>query len=323
MGCHEAGMINATDEVRANVVANKSLPLEVREAVKALYPEQKEFAGLIEGDRDRFHSAMKRAGLETGDKGKLNGVEMVNALSNRYERDLDLAQAAAEFGTEMEETKVSLIAAGGTGRSLVLRLEQATVPRDQFEAEFAGLIEYVIDARSLAGANVLGVQTAHKLQEAPDGGAPAGSPLNLTLFADRTAYRVSDKPVFTIRADRDCYLTLVDIDGVGQGTVIFPNRFAADNRILGGRDFVFPDAAATFDFRFSASGTETVIAICDVSGKSLTGVRHDFAASAFTGLGRSRGAFRKIDAVQRPAAGQGSKPSASGVGRTAVKLRVQ
>ena len=313
MGCHDNGIRNATDEIRNHATATKSFPLAVREAVAALYPEKAKMDALIESDRKRFQSALRKAGLDP--QLKLNGIEITNALSDRYERDVDLELAAAEFGTGVENFKETLLAAGGVGPLLATRLEQGNVPRDQFEAEFSALVERVVDATAIVTDSKLGF-AVYTSQTSGLG------PVKVNLVANKTRYRLGDRPVFTVRANRNCHLTLINVDSHGVGTAIFPNRFDQDNAILANHDFRFPAADAAFDFAFSTPGKETVIAICDTQGDALVQVTHDFARSAFTDLGSA--VYRKIDVVKRKDLGgqtpPAARPSASPVGRSAVKL---
>ena len=112
MGCHDQGMRKAKDEVRGAILADKSFSKDERETVEALYPETAKMDAMIEDDFQRFNSAMKRAGLDP--TLKLNGVEMTNALYRRYEDDLSLRRAAAEYGYEPEPFKEAFIQ-GGAG----------------------------------------------------------------------------------------------------------------------------------------------------------------------------------------------------------------
>jgi hypothetical protein len=135
---------------------------------------------------------------------------------------------------------------------------------------------------------------------------------------------INDKPVFTVRSDRDCHLTLVNIDRTGAGTVIFPNKFQQNNIIIGNTDFVFPAADAAFDFKFTEVGKESVIAICDTSGNAIA-IEHAYADNAFTPLGEAKTALRKIEVTERTkaAADINVPPPTSGVGRAAVVLQVE
>jgi mono/diheme cytochrome c family protein len=324
MGCHDQGMKNATDDIRSHVTATKIFPAEVRETVKAVYPEKPELDRIIEQDRERFISAMKRAGLDP----KLqNGTEeMVNALSNRYERDIDLKSAAAEFGVAPEEAGKSLHAAGRIGASFAAQLEQGTVQRDTFEEEFGGLVESVIDATFIRPSpGALSFEEVKHNEVAESGGPSAKNDVSVVLYAASAQARVGDRPKFTVRTGRDCHLTLINVDKSGEGMVIFPNKFEPDNRIAGDKDFIFPPPDAAYDFKFLDPGVETVIAICDVSGVALAGIQHDFAAAEFTSLGAGKKLSRKIDVVKRPETKKAAKgePVYSGIGRTAVKIEVR
>ena len=313
MGCHDNGIRNATDEIRNHAAKTKSFPLAMREAVAALYPEKEEMDRILAADREKFQASMRKAGLDP--VLKLNGVEMINALSDQYERDVDIELAAAEFGVGKEGFRDALLAAGGSGPVIAARLDQGTVPRDQFEAEFPRLVERLIDATPLLPGNHAEIATYT--------GALAGQgPVRVSIVANKSRFSLGDKPVFTVRTDRDCRLTLINVDSSGVGTVIYPNRFDQNNAISGNRDFQYPAADAAFDFAFSETGTETVIAICDTKGDALEKVIHDFNTRAFTDLGKS--VFRKIDVVKRKdVPTTDKKPTASPVGRSAVKLEVR
>src|SRR5262249_41015003 len=102
MGCHDQGMRKAKDDIRENVLAaGKTIPKEVPYAQAALYPTHEKMGRLIEDDAKRFADSMTRAGLDP--TLKLNGVEMINALSKRYEDDVDAKLAATEFGLTSDE----------------------------------------------------------------------------------------------------------------------------------------------------------------------------------------------------------------------------
>jgi hypothetical protein len=324
MGCHDQGMKNATDEVRAHVRNTQVLPLLARKTVDALYPEKAEFDRLLAKDRDRFIAAVKLAGLDP--QLKNGNEEVINALSNRYERDVDLKTAAAEFGVTVETVSKYLQSASSIGASFASQLELGTVQRDIFEAEFGGLVENVMDATSIQPSpntpryndlkekEVITVATSEAFS----------NELTVSVTANDATAKPGDKPVFTVRASRDCSLTLVNVDSNGVGTVMFPNKFAPNNRIKGGRDFVFPAVDAKFDFKFLDIGTETIIAICDEGGASTIGITHDYEQSAFTDLGTGLDLSRKIDTVKRPAKkGSAKQVKYSGVARAAIKIKVQ
>jgi hypothetical protein len=287
MGCHDQGMRKAKDDIRENVLAaGKSFPKDVREAVEALYPAREKMDRLIEEDAKRFADAMARAGLDP--TLKLNGVEMINALSKRYEDDVDVKLAAAEFGLTSDEFAKVSADADKKFRPFLRRLEQGIVPRDQFEVAFRDLSEELTDDEMVVIAGVGERPPAAR----PNPGA------DLALFSDRDAYRQGDTPVFTVIAARDCFLTLTDVDQKGEGTVLFPNRFQPNNRIRAGVEVQLPGDNAAFRYRMKDRGIETVIAVCTVSDVGVDGIRHDFSRSAFTPVENYTDAVARSIAVE-------------------------
>jgi mono/diheme cytochrome c family protein len=320
MGCHDQGMKNAADEVRNHVADNRLLPVEAREAVKALYPPKEEMDKIIESDRKRFLDALERAGLDPKLKHGTDG-EPVSALSNRYERDVDLKAAAAEFGVEPDKLENYLRGGGQIGGSFAAQLAQGTVQRDIFEAEFGNLLDSVVDARFITpGKPALNYAEVKSHEKRP---TPV-SEFKVTLHSDRASAKVGDPAYFTVTSTKDCYLTLINISGKDEGVVILPNKFSQNNAIRAGEQFVFPSDKDGYDFKFEDKGTETVIALCDTSGEAID-IQHDYAREEFTKLGRSISVNKRIDNVKAPdkkKAKPGSGGFAPDVARTAIKIKV-
>jgi hypothetical protein len=321
MGCHDQGMRKAKDDVRASIVGNRLMPKDVKEAVAALYPPSDLMDAVIDEDQKRFTAAMVKAGIEP--TLKLNGVEMINALSKRYEDDVDATLAAAELGLTKQELAQSAPDADKPLKLLLRRLDQGLVPRDQFEAAFERLAADLTDAEALTVAgsdrNVPAVKAEHKT--------------GLALTSDKDVYRVGDTPVFTAVANTDCYLTLTNVDDKGQGTVLFPNKFQQSNRISANRLFEFPASDAPFQYRMHDRGFETVIGVCTPDERSVDGITHDFGKSAFTvvqNYTRSATRIIAIEEKRKPAgaslAVSSSKPRlepARETLRTAIKIEVR
>ncbi len=322
MGCHDQGMKNATDEILHHVADTRLLPADAREAVKALYPEKEDMNKLIETDRARFVGAETRSGLNPKLKHQSDG-EPVNALSNRYERDVDLATAASEFGVPPDKILGYLAHGGQIGGSFAAQISQGTVQRDIFEVEFANLVEFVVDGKYIAPHAPAYNYAEVKKEEVV---ATPISEYKITLHSDKPSAYVGDKTYFTVNSTKDCYLTLINISGKDEGTVIFPNKFTQDNFIHAGQNFQFPSEKDSYDFKFEDKGTETVIALCDATGKSLPDIQHDYAKDDFTPLGRSISVNKKIDNVAAPDAAK-NKPGSGGfaadVVRTGIKIKVE
>lgn len=76
--------------------------------------------------------------------------------------------------------------------------------------------------------------------------------------------------VFKFKADRDCYLNLIDCGTSGQVTVLFPNAYHKDNRIQGGKEYSIPSADMGFDIQTQGpSGRELVKAVATLRPLNL------------------------------------------------------
>ncbi|MEH2509624.1 mono/diheme cytochrome c family protein [Nitrobacteraceae bacterium AZCC 1564] len=302
MGCHDQGMRKAKDDVRDLILNGRTFPREVREQVEGLYPPHDKMDALIEGDGKRFADAMKRAGLDPALK--LNGIEMINALAKRYEDDLDLTLAAAELGLTKTEFKEGGADVAKKYRPLLRRLSQGSVPRDAFELAFREIAPDMTDLKPVQMSGRPAVQPVAR---------PVGGDIDLSLTSDQDSYRVGDSPVFTIVTSRDCFLTLMDIDEKGEGTVLMPNRFQQENFIKAGVPIQFPGAGAPFQFRMKDKGRETVTAVCATQAGGGDRIQHDFNKNQFTPVPNYTTAVARSIAVVPANSGA---PAISGVTNT-------
>ena len=155
MGCHDQGMKynsfrpgQPLDQVRDLVLKSGSYPSEVKEIVGAIFPAGDVFTKRLDTDAKRYADALAAAGVNV--RTKSDGVEMVNALSKRFEENLNARLAAAELGMQPDAFMERLNAAGGQAYDLKLRLLQDLVPRDQFVALFAKLVNTINDEGDVA-----------------------------------------------------------------------------------------------------------------------------------------------------------------------------
>ncbi len=293
MGCHVQGIRKAKDDIRAHVTADRTFPKAVRDAVEALYPTHDEMDDVLERDATRFRNAMVTAQLDPSLI--LNGVELINALAKRYEDDVALDLAAAEFGQDTETFLSSLEgAAVAAAIRLKRRLEQGTIPRDTYEEQYIELVERVSDQAVIDLAFLKDQAIEVATVERP---IEVSRTFDLALVSDRSDYHVNDRPVFTVNSAEECYLTLINVDGRGDASVIFPNKFQQDNFLPANRDLNFPTAEATFQFRFADPGTETVIATCSLQDRPVDSVEPDFA-KMFTDLGNYEALVAKTRTIR-------------------------
>jgi len=321
MGCHDQGMRKAKDDIRDVVTKGRSRSKAEREAVIALHPTHAEMDKIIADDATRFKTAMERAGLNP--ILKLNGVEMINALSDRYEADVDINLAAAEFGMTKDEFANAAGDADREFKTLIRRLEQSTVPRDQFESVYVKL------ARNITDDEPVRVAASGKTVIKPAKTAAIAAELALT--SDQDVYNRGDRPVFTVVSKQDCFLTLTNVDDKGEGTVLFPNRFQQANRIRANVPVQLPGSDAPFQYRVKDKGVETVIAVCTPAKANVDGIKHDFGREAFTSVDDyTRSVSRAISIEARPAT-PAKRPTPQVVTsskrrnmlRSAIKIEVQ
>ena len=75
-------------------------------------------------------------------------------------------------------------------------------------------------------------------------------------------YQIGDKVVILFRANRDCYLTLLNVGTSGKLTILFPNALHQDNFIRANQVYRIPDADYGFEYQLQGpTGTETLKAI--------------------------------------------------------------
>jgi hypothetical protein len=235
---------------------------------------------VIEDDFQRFNAAMKRAGLDP--TLKLAGVEMTNALFKRYEDDLSLRRAAAEYGYTPDEFKEHFIDAGPEAIALMRRLDQGIVPRDQFENLFSKFVEGSTEDRVLDTSNLAGAQAV----AAPVVKPVSGGSFDLQLTSDKSEYRQNDQAVLRVVATRDCNLFVVNVDKAGTGTIIFPNKFQSDNAVRAGEEVVLGAPGSKFHFRLADIGQEKVVAVCRVGGatRDIAGFEVDPVNNSFASI---------------------------------------
>lgn len=298
MSCHALGIRDENqDEIRDYVANSATFDSETRKKVAALYPPKEVMMKAMARDKKRFMDAMRSAGLDPNLM--LDGQhEMISALSDQFERNLTLEMAAAEFGMTVEEFENTVPRAGKEGFDLSRRLKQDQVPRDQFIGQFATLVNELTDNTSIAGeeSEDAVVKVKKEREDSQD--------FDLALFADKDEYTVNDKATFTIKSDKSCFLTLVNVDSNGTSTVLLPNKFRKDAvKLKAGKKLTFPSKKDGFQFRMADVGKEKVIALCSTSHEFIPGIDYNFKTADFAEQGSERDLNKNLgeaaDAVTR------------------------
>ncbi|MGD9866988.1 MAG: DUF4384 domain-containing protein [Hyphomicrobiales bacterium] len=327
-GCHNQGIRRATDEIRKHVFADRTFDRETRETVKALYPTVEEMNTMLDDDYNRFRTAMLRAGLDPDLDSQQAGIESINFLSKQYEKVLDLRLAAAEYGIPPEQLADGLAADGGESFRVKRRLEQGVLPREQFEAFFADVIEKVTDDIRVETAAGKSSDVTTLAAEKPKG----KEEFDLALISDKSEYVAGELLTLTVTSKEKCNLTLINVDGKGVGTVIFPNKFQQDNLITAGQEVKLPGDKAPFQLRLKDKGKETVIAVCNADSKLVDGIKHDFKTRSFTDVGQYRDFLTRqivVEAKEKAAEGKAAikegkeAPKPAVLARTAITIEVK
>ena len=145
------------------------------------------------------------------------------------------------------------------------------MPRDQFVELFADLVNEITDHHAFDLRDRLG----------PDGDRDQRSGQQQALrpraLPERGGVPVGGALTFTVKPDLDCFLTLINVDQKGRTTVLFPNKFNQNNKVLANQELKVPGAEiGGFKLIFRDPGKETVIAKCNASGNRLPRHRAQF-----------------------------------------------
>lgn len=91
------------------------------------------------------------------------------------------------------------------------------------------------------------------------------NPFHVRIWTEKNHFRIGDPVTLYLKADRDCYVTLLDIGTSGTLRVLFPNPYQRDNFIHGGKTYIIPDPAIGYEVRVDGPpGIERVKAIASL-----------------------------------------------------------
>ncbi|MBI4677483.1 MAG: DUF4384 domain-containing protein [Elusimicrobia bacterium] len=138
---------------------------------------------------------------------------------------------------------------------LVIQAKLIGSQEGQILSSAEAAVRFLEDLRGLSVKPVVPRQRA---------GAPGESgELKVEVWSDRLEYRPGEKMKLYVRANQDCYLTIIDLGTSGAATVLFPNFHHSSNDVKAGVTYVIPDPEkAGFEFEVSGpSGREVIRAI--------------------------------------------------------------
>ena len=130
-----------------------------------------------------------------------------------------------------------------------------------------------------------GNQFARKYQEISN-----KKDFDVQLWTNKIDYRLGEPIYFYFKAERECYVNLVDINSKGEMTLLFPNQFNINNRVRGGRTYQIPGDDYGFTLEAQPpTGIDRIYAI--VSTRPIGIFNQDFSRNAFQSItrGNTRG----------------------------------
>ncbi|MCB1505190.1 MAG: DUF4384 domain-containing protein [Hyphomicrobiaceae bacterium] len=306
--CHAQGPAPFKDQLVEHLAgAGYAGNAVARDIAKTITFSEAEAEKAIADDRFAVRAAVEQTGPASVWQG--GGSALVAGLAERYRRDLDLDTAAAELLMATEDLQEQLVAIARLdpdAASLAIRLVLGRLLRSEFEVLRAHLLahqsasaprslsmmEKTADAAHIAtsaGANAATMTTADVPRSAAPGSAGlAGSDFavgRLQMWPDQISYRSGQPLVLTVRADRPCHLTVINIDNERRATVLFPNEFNRNNLLKADVEMRIPPSDAPYKLLLKQPGAETFVAICEDGEPVPAGIKPDLIHQNFTDLG--------------------------------------
>lgn len=126
-GCHSSGLNEMRDEVREEVERNAlDYDQDTFETVTEIYPGTEEVIEILEEDSDKYQGALGRTEVPTGN------ADPINLTFVRFDRDLNLATAAGDWGVSRELLENNLTRLSVEVDPSLSILRERTLDRDDF-----------------------------------------------------------------------------------------------------------------------------------------------------------------------------------------------
>jgi len=252
ISCHYQGMkpennakVNSLDQVRLNAEgAYVSFSLDELERIRELYPSRKDFAKLVEEDRQRFLAVLQKTGIS-----RIGATEPVRALFDHFSKVLDVQIAAAGFGLSVEAFEERMNRNEFT-RRIVQRIKAGGLKREKYDASY-GDIAAMMGAGEVRKCEPLLLPFFGNDPDLNEPSKPQASLLDLyhkngklsvemKALGDKDIFYDGDKVQCEIRTNEACFVTVVSTDSSGETTLLLPNAHHKEFKIEAGRRYVFP-----------------------------------------------------------------------------------
>lgn len=284
ISCHNKGIRLNEDKVRDVALGDFTLSPSERQTIDAIYPGQDEVAKWLQKDTVDFFAALESAGIPADTTA--GGLEPVRGLFVYYiDRFVNFAQAAHELGLTEDELRARMGFVGADLASMMLRLDQSPIARDEWTAAYPAILERVTEYRSILPRHHKAADLSYSVKKAITAAGHTPPPVkaaadsgyvpsdhsvptkgHLTVYTDKPAYKVGEGLRIFVEPRDDCRLTLINIDSHKRSCVLYPHPALPDAPIPAGTQYVFPPRGS---LKTSTPGTETILAICNGSDQAI------------------------------------------------------
>ena len=327
LSCHFQGMkperysprLDTLDEVREAVLDNNiRFDAAEKELVTELHVDHEKFVDLVESDRERFLNALEASGIP-----QKGATEPARALFDYFKNSLTLGKVAAEFGLDEDDLRSRLERESET-RQVLTVAEKGILKRQEWMSLF-GRTARLIGLGSVRepaelpypyfGDKVENLAHNEAIEQSttPDVGHTGvdlvdmenrDGLLKIDMWTEdeRRSYQEGELLRVRVRANQDCFLTLVSIDPLGDMTLLMPNSFHGNFPLRGNRTETIPTEQMEFDFVTQPPHGRTILkAIATKRPLDLRGVTQQrLANEGLASLGRAKGFGVRQSSKQRP-----------------------
>lgn len=266
--CHYAGFIQKDDEIRPFLDLNAKA-FENSDYLKSIYPGQAALNQHYQSDGAAYLKALATLGITNTSR----SGEPISSMSQRFQSELSVRQAAAEFGMTESEFYRCLERRPTLPRSLgALRVAGGTLKRDAFTELYKEAIEQIRSTPEPSEDEVNEVAVAQRkfIEEIP---IPNLRPSSLAMSADGSRLLVTSDPNGLVLLDTKSGETI--------GSAI-------NSRNTAGLTARFSPRGD----RFVTSGRDGVIQIWEVAANG-----HMKAVAEFTGHVPAGGRFAEVQQI--------------------------
>ena len=187
---------------------------------------------------------------EPGEIAKANGLDYYVIGSYRMERGgLEIRSRLIETQTKYIQSSANIL-----------------IERKELNPEDLVLIDTMAEEFKSAEKKKSYQEQLEKLVAAK----PHNTSFAVKAWTDKKEYEINEKIVFYVKAEKNGYLTMLDVGPNGNITVIFPNKYHRENFIRAGVTYQVPSPNYGFEFDVQGpAGLERIKAIVTLSKVSL------------------------------------------------------